>query len=194
MSEEIPEGIILRGRVSIGEGAEIQHDVTLGSSDDGELTIGEGCLIRSGAVIYSGVKIGDRFRSGHNIFVRENTEIGNDVLLGTNSVIDGDCIVGNDVSMQTGVYITRYTTIEDGVFMGPHSVTTNDKYMKSGIELRGAVIKRGAKVGANATILPGIIVGRNCVIGSGAVVTRDVADNDVVAGNPARSIKGSKGA
>ncbi len=194
MSDKIPEGVVLRGKVNIGEGAEIQPNVILGSSDDGELTIGKDSIIRSGAVIYSGVKIGDKFRSGHNILVRENTEIGDNVLVGTNSVIDGDCRIGNDVSIQTGAYIARYTTIEDGVFLGPLSVTANDKYMKYGSELKGPVIKQGAKVGANATILPGIIVGKNSIIGSGAVVTRDVADNDVVAGNPARSIRGSEGA
>lgn len=194
MSGKIAEGVMVRGKVNIGDGAQIQPSVILGSSDNGELSIGRDCVIRSGAVIYSAVKIGDRFRSGHNTLIRDNTVIGDSVLVGTGAVVDGDCIIGNRVSIQTGVYITKDTTIEDGVFMGPLSVTTNDKYMKYGAELRGPIIKQGARVGANATILPGVVVGRNSVVGSGAVVTRDVADNDVVAGNPARSIRRSNGA
>src|SRR4030042_2050209 len=167
MSGKIPESVILHGKVNIGEGTEIQEHVILGSSEDGELSIGKNSIIRSGSVIYSGVKIGDKFRSGHNILIRENTEIGANVLVGTNAVVDGECRIGNDVSIQTGAYITRYTTIEDDVFMGPLCVTTNDKYMKYETELKGPVIKRGAKVGANSTILAGVTVGQKSIVGAG---------------------------
>jgi len=189
MSGKIPESVVLHGKVNIGEGTEIQDNVILGSSEDGELSIGKNSIIRSGAVIYSGVNIGDKFRSGHNILIRENTEIGDNVLVGTNTVIDGDCRIGNDVSIQTGVYIARYTTIEDGAFMGPLSVTTNDKYMEYGVELKGPVIKQGAKVGANATIFSDVSVGENAVVGAGAIVTKDVKPNEIVIGVPARGYK-----
>ncbi|MFC2005850.1 DapH/DapD/GlmU-related protein [Chloroflexota bacterium] len=186
------EKVILKGKVNIGEGTLIQDNVILGSSDDGGLSIGRDCLIRLGATIYSGVKIGDRFRSGHNILIRENTEIGDDVLVGTNSVVDGDTRIGNNVSIQTGVYIARYTTVEDEVFMGPMCVCTNDKYMKRGAELKGPTIKAGARIGANSTILPGVIVGRGAVVGAGAVVTTDVEEGGVVIGNPARNLGSNK--
>lgn len=189
MSGKMPKGIILHGKTNIGEGTEIQDNVTLGSSEDGELSIGKNSIIRSGSVIYFGVKIGDKFRSGHNILIRENTEIGDNVLVGTNAVVDGDCRIGSDVSIQTGVYIARYTTIEDGVFMGPLSVTTNDKYMRYGAELKGPVIKKGAKIGANATIFSDVSVGENAVVGAGAVVTKDVEPNEIVIGVPARGYK-----
>ena len=186
MSEQskISEKIILYGRVRIGEGTTIQDNVILGSAEEGELSIGKASIIRSGAVIYSGVRIGDNFRSGHNILIRENSEIGNNVLVGTNSVIDGDCKIGNNVSIQTGVYITRYTTIEDNVFLGPLCVTTNDKYMKYGAVLKGPIIKQGAGIGANATILPGIIIGENAIVGAGAVVIKDVKRGEIVIGIP----------
>ena len=186
---KVSERAILHGRVTIGEGTTVQENVILGSTEDGELGIGKNSIVRSGTVIYSSVKIGDNFRSGHNVLIRENTKIGNNVLVGTNSAIDGDCKIGNNVSIQTGAYITRYTKIEDDVFLGPFCVTTNDKYMKYGAALRGPVIKRGARIGANATIMPGITIGENAVIGAGAVVTKNVNPNEIVAGVPARVIR-----
>ncbi|HEY41101.1 MAG TPA: N-acetyltransferase [Dehalococcoidia bacterium] len=184
----ISKTAIIYGKVSIGKGSTIQENVILGSTKDGELEIGENAIIRSGSVIYSQVQIGNNFRGGHNILIRENTEIGDNVLVGTNAVVDGDCRIGNNVSIQTGVYVTRHTVIEDDVFMGPYCVTTNDKYMFYGAELKGPIIKEGARIGANATLLPGIVIGRGAVVGAGAVVTRDVTDGEVVVGNPARRI------
>jgi acetyltransferase-like isoleucine patch superfamily enzyme len=185
----VSDKAILHGKVAIGEGTTVQENVVLGSAEDGELGIGKGCTIRSGTVIYSGVKIGDNFRSGHNVLIRENTKIGDNVLVGTSSVIDGDCKIGNKVSIQTGVYITRYTTIEDDVFLGPLCVTTNDKYMKYGVTLKGPVIKQGARIGANSTIMSGITVGKGAIVGAGSVVTKDVPPYKVVMGVPARVVK-----
>ncbi|MFC2056403.1 DapH/DapD/GlmU-related protein [Chloroflexota bacterium] len=161
----------------------------LGHREDGVVNIGDNAIIRSGSVIYSDTKIGVNFRTGHNVLIRENTEIGDNVLVGTNSVVENNCKIGSNVSIQTGVYITTNTTIEDEVFMGPHSVTTNDKYVQVGAELIGPTIKKGAKIGANAVFLPGIIVGEEAVIGSGAVVTKDVRTVATVIGNPAREIQ-----
>lgn len=185
----ISEKAILYGEVKIGEGTTIQDNVILGNIEEGELSIGKDSIIRSGTVIYSDVKIGNDFRSGHNVLIRENTEIGDNVLVGTNSVIDGDCKIGNKVSIQTGVYITRYTTIEDDVFLGPFCVTTNDKYMKYGVTLKGPVIKQGARIGANCTIMPGITIGKRAIVGAGSVVTRDVPPYKVIMGVPARVVK-----
>ncbi|MCL5985069.1 MAG: N-acetyltransferase [Actinobacteria bacterium] len=145
-------------------------------------------IIRSGTIIYENVEIGSNFKTGHNVLIRENTKIGDNVLIGTNSVLDGNCKIGDNVSIQTGVYITKFTIVKDNVFFGPNSVTTNDKYMKYGEELKGAIIKKGARIGANATILPGIVIGENSIVGAGAVVTKNVKENDVVVGNPAVSI------
>jgi acetyltransferase-like isoleucine patch superfamily enzyme len=185
---KISKRAIFYGKVNIGPGSTVQDNVILGSAEAGKLTIGKTSIIRSGAVIYSGVSIGDNFRSGHNILIRENSEIGDNTLVGTNSVIDGDCKIGNNVSMQTGVYITKYTIIEDDVFLGPFSVTTNDKYMSYGAELKGPIIKRGARIGANATIMPGVTVGEGAVVSAGSVVTKDVPPHKMVIGVPARVV------
>jgi acetyltransferase-like isoleucine patch superfamily enzyme len=183
----ISEKAVFHGKVNIGKGTTVEDYVVLGSKEDGELSIGKNSIIRSGTAIYSGVRIGDDFRSGHNVLIRENTEIGNNVLVGTNSVLDGDCQIGNNVAIQTGVYVTRYTVLEDGVFLGPHCVTTNDKYMEYGRELKGPIIKRNARIGANATIFSGITISENAVVGAGAVVNKNVLPEDTVVGNPARS-------
>jgi acetyltransferase-like isoleucine patch superfamily enzyme len=185
----MPVNIIRCGEVIMGQGAVIDDNVTLGHRADGKLVIGNNARIRSGSIIYSDVTIGDNFKTGHNVLIRENTRIGDNTLIGTNTVIDGNCVIGSHVSVQTGVYITVNTTIEDNVFMGPCSVTTNDKQMVQGADLKGPTIKKGARIGANAVILPGVIIGENAVVGAGSVVTRDAPAGKTVAGNPARLMK-----
>ncbi len=182
----MPKEIIQYGEVKLGADVKVEDNVILGHQKDGVTIIGDNALIRSGTVIYSGVRIGRNFRTGHNVLIRENTEIGDNVLIGTNSVVDGNCKIGSDVSMQTGVYVTAYTVVEDGVFLGPYSVTTNDKYMQVGAKLIGPTIKKGARIGANATILPGVVIGEGAVVGSGAVVNKDVPAKAIVVGNGAR--------
>jgi len=152
--------------------------------------LGENVLLRSNDVIYSGVKIGDNVRFGHNVMIRENVEIGEDSLIGTDTIVDGGVAIGRRVSIQTGVYICANSVIEDFVFLGPRCVFTNDKYpMQKRTELKGPVVKRGASIGANATILPGVIIGEGAVVGSGSVVTSSVKQKIVVAGVPAKKLK-----
>jgi len=142
--------------------------------------------MRSGSIIYSKVKIGNGFKTGHRALIRENSEICNNVLFGTNAVLDGNCKVGNNVSIQIGAYITAYTTDKDNVFIGPWVVTANNKYMVGGAKLIGPTIKKGARIGANSTILPGFVIGERAVIGSGSVVTKDIAAGQTVVGNQTR--------
>lgn len=153
------------------------------------MKIGKNGLIRTKNLIYNDVVIGDNFKTGHYILIRENTIIGDNVLVGTNTVIDGNCTIGNNVSMQTGVYLPTNTTIEDDVFLGPNVTITNDKQMERNNpnkKLIGATIKKGASIGANSTLLPGITIGENSRIGAGSVVTKDVPDNETWFGNPAK--------
>jgi len=181
--------IIKKGNVIIGNNHIIQEDVIIGNSDSGQVVIGDNAIIRSGSIIYSDVRIGNGLKTGHRILIREKSEIGNNVLIGTNVVLDGHCKLGNNVSVQTGAYITINTTIEDDVFIGPRVVTANDKYMVTGAKLIGPTIKKGAKIGANSTLLPGVVIGEGAVVGSGAVVTKNVPAGATVVGNPARVLK-----
>lgn len=155
--------------------------------------IGPDALIRSHTVIYAGNSIGANFQTGHHVFIRELNQIGNNVSVGTLSVVEHHVVIGNNVRLHTQVFIPEFSIIEDDAWIGPNVVFTNAPYPKGSRvkdELAGPTIRRGAKIGANSTILPGVIVGRGALIGAGSVVTRDVAENAIVAGNPAR-VKGS---
>lgn len=118
--------------------------------------------------------------------------IGSGCNICAHTLIENDVIIGSDVTVKSGVYIWDGIVIEDNVFIGPCVAFTNDKNPRSKKypdEFLKIVVKQGASIGANATILPGIILGENCMIGAGAVVTKDVPDNAVVVGNPAKIVK-----
>jgi len=171
----------------LGEGCEVGPDVSLGAGGEGDPPeIGRESTIRSGAIIYPDVRIGDRLVTGHNILIREETTVGDDVVIGTNTVIDGASAVGSGVSMQTGVYVPRETTIGDDVFLGPHAVLTNDPYpIRQDVDLVGPILEDGVSIGANATLLPGVAVGEGSFVAAGAVVTEDVPPNRLAVGAPA---------
>ncbi|HEX6128533.1 MAG TPA: acyltransferase [Candidatus Limnocylindria bacterium] len=131
--------------------------------------------------------------------VREDARIGADCVVGKNVYVDVGVVVGNNVKIQNNVSLYHGVTVEDGVFIGPHACFTNDKVPRA-VNVDGSpktdedwevgpiLVRHGAAIGANATILPGVTIGRWAMVGSGAVVTRDVADNELVVGNPARRI------
>ena len=151
--------------------------------------IGDNATIRPNSTIYCKVTIGNNLRTGHNIMIRENTTIGDNVLIGTNTIIDGNTTVGSNVSIQGNVYIPTNTTIEDNVFIGPCAVLANDKYpIRKKYDLKGPVIEKGASIGANSTILPGIDVGEGAMVAAGALVTKDVPPWKLAIGAPAKVI------
>jgi len=120
------------------------------------------------------VEIGNNFKTGHGVTIREKTIIGNDVLIGTNTIIEGHSSIGNNVSIQSNVYIPTNTIIEDNVFIGPCACFTNDKYpIRVDFELKGPIIKRGASIGANSTFLSNIEIGEGAMVAAGAIVTMD---------------------
>jgi acetyltransferase-like isoleucine patch superfamily enzyme len=177
----------------IGEGAQIFEPVTIGFPSREHLgktgftgaTIGHHAVLRSGTIIYCDVIIGDNFQSGHNTLIREKTRIGNNTAIGTATIIDGNTRIGSNVSLQSMVYIPTNTTIGDRVFIGPNAVLTNDRYPPSG-SLEGPIIKDGAAIGANTTIIPGVCIGEGAFVAAGSVVTRDVPDHMMAVGTPAR--------
>ncbi|MCM1567416.1 MAG: hypothetical protein NC238_16030 [Dehalobacter sp.] len=151
--------------------------------------IGDNAIIRPNSTIYCDVIIGNDLRTGHNIMVREETTVGNNALIGTNVVIDGYSEIGNNVSIQSNVYIPTNTTIEDNVFLGPCSVLSNDKYpIRVKYNLKGPVLRKGASLGANSTLLPGIEIGEGAMVAAGAVVTKDVPPWKLAIGCPAKII------
>lgn len=158
---------------------------------DLSLTIGDGALVRSGTVLYLGSTIGVRFQTGHNVVVREENRLGDDVSVWSNSVIDCGCLIGHRVKIHTGVYLAQYTVLEDDVFLAPGVTVTNDIHPgcpESSRCMRGPTLRRGAQIGGNVTLLPFVIVGERALIGAGSVVTRDVPAGMVAYGNPARIV------
>lgn len=153
-------------------------------------TLGDNCTLRAGTMLYSDVRVADEVAFGHNVLVRENVTIGPRTKIGTNVVIDGSTRIGAKVSIQTGVYICTYSVVEDGVFLGPCCVFTNDKYVvQKPFKLIGPTVKKGASIGANALLFPGVTVGEGAVVGSQAMVNSDVPARTIFVGLPARKLR-----
>jgi len=152
--------------------------------------VGKRVILRSGSVIYDGVIVADDVDVGHGVLLREDVTVGDHSLIGTNVIIDGESIVGRGVSIQTGVYICRCSRIEDFVFLGPYCVFTNDRFaMQKETKLEGPTVRKGASIGANSTLMPGVVVGEGAVVGAQAIVTKDVPSKSIFLGVPAREIK-----
>jgi len=188
---------ILAG-VKLGPGAVIEDYCLIGvpprgkSEGECETTIGKSAVIRSHTVIYAGNQIGDNFQTGNKVNIREFNQIGNDVSIGTLSVIEHHVKIADGVRIHSQVFIPEFSILEKGAWIGPNVVFTNAMYpLSPGAKgsLAGPVIRKNAKIGANSTLLPGIVIGENSLVGAGSVVTRDVPAGSVVAGNPARIIK-----
>jgi len=130
-------------------------------------------------------KIGKNVKIWHFAYVGDNTVIGDNVKIGSLSHIDYDVVIGENTLIEGLVYIPPKSRIEKNVFIGPAASLTNDPYPPSG-KMVGVVIKEGAIIGSRAVVLAGVTVGKNSVVAMGSVVTKDVPDNTVVVGVPAK--------
>jgi acetyltransferase-like isoleucine patch superfamily enzyme len=149
--------------------------------------------VSTGAIVFAGTTIGARVVLGDQSCIRERVEIGDDVVVGRGSLVENDTTIGALTKIQADAYITAYSTLEENVFIAPCVVTTNDNFMgrteRRHELVKGPTIRRGARVGGGATLLPGIEIGEEAFVGAGAVVIRDVPARAVVVGNPARQIR-----
>lgn len=145
------------------------------------------------AIIDSPSHIGDDTRIWHFCHVCAWATIGKDCALGQNVYIGPGVEIGNRVRIQNNVSVYAGVTIEDDVFLGPSCVFTNVKFPRAGVSVHGAfdktIVKKGATIGANATIVCGVTIGEFSFIGAGAVVTKDVGPGWVMVGNPARRLR-----
>lgn len=148
-------------------------------------------FVHESSYVDSNVQIGDATKVWHFCHIQEGAVIGSGCSLGQNVNISNNVHIGNQVKIQNNVSVYEGVTIEDGVFLGPSCVFTNDltpraKYPKGRKRYVKTLIKEGASIGANATIVCGHSVGRYAMVAAGSVVTKDVPDYCLVAGIPAR--------
>lgn len=155
--------------------------------------------IQDTAIIEKGATLGAGTQVWHFAQVRTGARIGRECILGKSVFIDAGVRIGDRVKIQNNVSIYSGVRIESGVFVGPHVCFTNDKLPRAvtqKLKLKGPsdwimgkiLVKKGASIGANATIVTGVTIGRWSMIGAGSVVTREVPDFALVQGNPARIV------
>ena len=204
MSEIAETAIVFPGTV-IGEGCKILDYAVVGKQPTlsprstarreelQPLQLGAGTVVSTGAVVFAGTTVGERVIVGDQACVRERCTIGDDVVIGRGSLVENDTAVGALTKIQAHAYITAYSLLEDSVFIAPCVITTNDNFMGRTEErhdlVKGPTIRRGARVGGGAVLLPGVEIGEEAFIGAGAVVIRDVPARALMVGNPARQLR-----
>jgi hypothetical protein len=204
----VGEGCVLGHNVVIRTGSRLGSHVTVGDNtaigrrpmrsirsglppvtDCGVCRIADDVQIGCGCVLYAGVSIGRQVMVADLATIREAVTIGEQTIVGRGVAIENRCAIGKRCKLETNAYITAYSLLEDDVFVAPMVATSNDNYMARGNDrfkhFKGVTVKRGGRIGVNATILPGRTVGEQGVVAAGSVVTHDVPARVIVAGNPA---------
>ena len=191
-------GVFLARNVTLGEGCDLQPPCVIGKpprgAGEGELSlaIGAGAVIRPFTTIYAGSTFGARLQTGQGASIREDNIVGDDVSIGTNAVLEFGNRIGDRVRIHSGCFL-ELVAIEDDVFVGPNVVFTDDPHPMNCPRYKeckgGAVVRRLARIGANATVLPGVEIGEGALVGAGSVVVDDVPPGMVVVGNPAKVVK-----
>lgn len=147
-------------------------------------------FIHPSAIVDDGAVIGAGCKIWHFCHVMTGARLGERCVLGQNVMIGPDVVIGNGCKLQNNVAVYTGVTLEDEVFCGPSCVFTNVLTPRAFIERKAefmpTVVRRGATIGANATVICGVTIGRYAMVGAGAVVSRDVRDHALVVGNPAR--------
>lgn len=152
--------------------------------------LGNDMIIGTSVVIYAGCIVGNKGLIADLATVRENVKIGNKTIIGRGVAIENYCNIGSYCKLETNVYITAYSDIEDYVFIAPGVVTSNDNFIGRDTErykhYKGITVKKGGRIGIQATILPGKIINEDTLIAAGSVVTKNTEKEMVYIGNPAK--------
>jgi acetyltransferase-like isoleucine patch superfamily enzyme len=154
-------------------------------------------VIHPTADVEEGARVGANTRVWHHAHIRNGAAVGDNCTLGHSVYVDIGARVGNNCKLENRVSVFRGVTLEDGVFVGPHSSFTNDRYPRAVRDDGGLVepddwtpeetlVKYGASIGAGCVILSGLTIGRWAMVAAGSIVTRDVPDHGLVVGNPAQ--------
>src|SRR5579864_1880897 len=204
MAEIHPTATVYPGTV-LGEGVRVLENAVVGKQPAlgpkstakrdplPPAEIGDGTIVSTGAIVFAGAKIGAACILGDQSCVRERVTLADDVVVGRGSLVENDTTIGSGTRIQADAYITAYSTLEEHVFVAPCVVTTNDNFMgrteRRHELIKGPTIRRGARIGGGAILLPGIEIGEEAFVGAGAVVTKDVERRMLVVGNPARVMR-----
>ncbi len=148
--------------------------------------------IHPSAIVEAGARLGNNVKIWHFSHLMPGCTIGDNCLLGQNVFIDNNVLFGNGVKVQNNVSVYNGVIVEDDVFLGPSMVFTNvinpRSFIERKSEFKTTVVRKGASIGANATIICGVEIGMYAMIGAGAVITSDVPAYALMVGNPARRI------
>lgn len=152
--------------------------------------IGDECIIGTGTVIYRGATLGRRVLVADLATVREEVAVGDFTIVGRGAAIENKCTIGRYCKLETNVYITAYSELADRVFVAPCVATSNDNFVgrteKRFSQYKGIIAEKGARIGVNATILPGKRIGKDALVAAGALITKDVPEKRIFAGVPAK--------
>lgn len=184
----IAKTAIIHPTAKIGEGTTVEDLCIIGENT----ILGKNCRIRAGTIIYQNNTIGDNFQTGNKANIRENNRIGSNVSIGTLSVVEHNVVIEDNVRIHTQAFVPEHTVLKKGCWVGPNVVFTNAFHPLCPDAkkcLKGATVEEGAKIGANSTIMPAVIIGKNAVVGAGSLVVKDVEAGTVAAGHPAKEIK-----
>jgi len=156
-------------------------------------------IVHATADLSPDCQVGENTQIWQHVQVREGASIGANCILGKGVYVDTDVLVGNNCKLENGASVYRPAVLEDGVFIGPGVIVTNDRLPRAvnpDGTLKGpedwkpipVLVRQGASVGAGSVVLPGVTIGRWAMVGAGAVVRHDIPDHGLVVGNPARLI------
>jgi len=198
--------VVIHADTSVGDNVRIDDNVVIGklpmkaansaTTQDAALppcTIGNDCIIGTSVVVYRGCSIANKVLIADLSTVRENVTVGTGTIIGRGVAIENFCSIGEYCKLETNVYLTAYSTVEDRCFIAPCVATSNDNFVGRTKErfkhFKGLTLRKGGRIGANATILPGKEIGEDVLVAAGSVVTKDLLPRKIYAGVPAREIR-----
>ncbi|ABP67390.1 transferase hexapeptide repeat containing protein [Caldicellulosiruptor saccharolyticus DSM 8903] len=203
---KIGHNVVIKTGSIIGNNVEISDGTIIGKFPQKALTskttedvtfppafIEDGVKIGANSIVYRGAHICKNVYIADLVTIRENVKIGEYTIIGRGVSIENKTTIGSYCKIETNAYITAISDIEDWAFIAPCVVTSNDNFAGRGKDrikyFKGVTVKRGGRIGANATILPGKVIGEEGFVGAGSVVTKDVRPRKIVVGNPARELR-----
>jgi UDP-2-acetamido-3-amino-2,3-dideoxy-glucuronate N-acetyltransferase len=196
----IHAGTVVGRNVQIGDNSVIgkrplrsKHSAITKAGALDPCVIGDDCLIGALVVLFRGCRLQEAVMVADQASVREEVTIGSGTIIGRGVAVENKVTIGARCKIETGAYITALSSIGDYCFIAPEVTFTNDRFVARTKERflhhRGVTMERGARIGANATVLPGLTLGEDCLVAAASVVTRDVAPRVVVLGVPARFVR-----